>query len=253
MMLEIFLKEIGLSDYETKIYLALLELGESTTGEILKKADLTSGKIYEILASLQKKGLVSMVVKNNIKQFSPADPERVLDHLEEKKQNIQKQEKNLQILLPEINEKIKKAKSPVKIEVFTGMKGLKTAYKKEFKYYNKDNTLYVMGVRSPEDYQKEIYNFFGYTIYPQRIKTKVKMKKLFSLDNKEKSRKKLFIEKQADVRYISYLSILNINIIGNLSILGIFNIEPVVITIENQEVAEGFIKQFNLLWKIAKK
>ena len=250
-MLESFLKEIGLSDYEAKIYLALLELGESTTGEILKKANLTSGKIYEILSSLQKKGLVSMVLKDNVKRFSPADPERILDYIKEKKKNVEKQETDLQNLLPEINKKIQKSQSSVKIEIFTGMDGLKTAYKKELKYYNKNNTLYVMGVLDPKHYEKRVYNFFITEMYPARVKGKIKMKKLFGTEIKAEE-KKIVIEKDADVKYLPYEYPLSINIIEDLSIIGITN-QSIFITIENSEVAKSFIAQFNFLWKIAKK
>mgnify|MGYP001584581154 FL=1 len=47
--LENLLKEIGLTAYESKVYLALLDIGKATSGEILKKAELRTGKIYEIL------------------------------------------------------------------------------------------------------------------------------------------------------------------------------------------------------------
>jgi hypothetical protein len=43
------------------------------------------------------------------------------------------------------------------------------------------------------------------------------------------------------------------NVIGNLVIIGIFLEEPIIITIESADVAKGFIEQFNLLWKLAKK
>lgn len=51
-MIEQILLDIGLTNYESRVYLALLDLGKSTSGEILKKAELRTGKIYEILDSL---------------------------------------------------------------------------------------------------------------------------------------------------------------------------------------------------------
>ena len=65
-MLELNLKKLGLTDYESKTYLALLEIGEGTSGDIIKKAEIHTGKIYEILESLKNKGLISEVIKNNI-------------------------------------------------------------------------------------------------------------------------------------------------------------------------------------------
>ena len=49
------LEEIGLTKSEIKVYLALLELGSSTTGPIVDKSKASSSKIYEILDKLMQK------------------------------------------------------------------------------------------------------------------------------------------------------------------------------------------------------
>tara|TARA_Y100000310_G_scaffold345315_2_gene463698 strand:- start:14879 stop:15628 length:750 start_codon:yes stop_codon:yes gene_type:complete len=249
-MIEPILKEIGLSDYEAKIYTALLELGESTTGEILKKAHLTSGKIYEILDSLQNKGLVSMIIKSGVKRFSPADPRRVLDYLEEKKGDIEEQKIDFQKILPELNKKIQKVKSPLNIEIFTGIKGLKTAYKKELNYHKKGSDLYIMGVISSEEYLKEVVDFFVFYMKSKRVDSKIKIKKI--LGESARSFREQHHEKEAIIKYIPYGNPVSIEVIGSLTVLGIDS-ERIYITIENKDVADSFIEQFNLLWKIAKK
>ncbi|MBI2665760.1 hypothetical protein HYX12_04015 [Candidatus Woesearchaeota archaeon] len=43
------LRNIGLTDSEIKVYLALLELGSSTKGPIVDKSRVASSKIYELL------------------------------------------------------------------------------------------------------------------------------------------------------------------------------------------------------------
>ena len=53
------LQELGLTQREIRVYLALLELGSTTTGSIIKRSEVPNSKIYEILESLQNKGLVS--------------------------------------------------------------------------------------------------------------------------------------------------------------------------------------------------
>jgi len=248
-MIEQVLQEIGLTKSEIKVYLALLDLGESKSGDILKKSNLNSGKIYEILDSLQRKGLVSYIIKSNIKYFSPADPKRVLDYLEEKKQEITKQEKDYNTILPELLKKISSFKSKTKIEIFTGFKGMKSAYYKELDRI-KNNTLYVLGIVPFEQYSKNVINFFNNDLRQKRENSKSKIKKLLS----ESARKELqFQEKNAEVKYLPYGSIISINIVGNLTTIGIFTEEMIFISIESEEVANNFIKQFELLWKQAKK
>ena len=67
------LEGIGLSKGEVKTYFALLELGPSTTGEIINKASVSRSKVYEMLDRLMKRGLASYVIKENIK-YSTTSP-----------------------------------------------------------------------------------------------------------------------------------------------------------------------------------
>jgi len=62
-MIEQDLQGIGLTDGETKAYLAMLELGSSTVGPIAKKSGISYSKIYEVLQRLIDKGIVSFIVK----------------------------------------------------------------------------------------------------------------------------------------------------------------------------------------------
>ncbi len=243
------LRSIGLTANETKAYMALLELGESKTGEILKKAKLKTGKIYEILDALAQKGLISIVTKSGVKHFSPSDPKRVNDYLAEKKKEILLQQKDFQKILPQLMKKVNKVKSPSRIEIFYGFKGLKTAYAKEAARAKKGRTLYVMGVASSEEYEKQITDFFIYNQKPKREQSKVTIYKLLS---KEARKYRKQHEKNAKIRYLPYSPMTGINIINELSIIGIFSKEPIFITIENKEVANSFIQQFKLLWKQAK-
>jgi len=248
-MIEQILAKIGLTQNEIKVYLALLALGESKTGEILKKSELNSGKIYEILDSLMKKGLVSFAEKDNIKRFSPADPKRVLDYLEEKKKDIENQEKEYHNILPDLLKKAEFSKPESKIEIFTGIKGMKTAYNKELKFPS-SNTLYVLGVTSSKQYTKKVWNFFINNHQPKREKSGYKIRKLLNIESKKEKR---FHEKNAEIKYLPYGTFVSINAIGNLVTIGIFSEEPICISIEDKKVATSFKEQFKLLWKIAKK
>ena len=78
------LEEIGLTKSEIKVYIALIELGPSSKGPIVKKAKITSSKIYEVLDKLTEKGLVSSVLKNNVKHFIASSPTRIKDYMKER-------------------------------------------------------------------------------------------------------------------------------------------------------------------------
>lgn len=246
-MIEIVLKEIGLTQNEIKVYLALLDLGESKTGEILKKSSLNSGRIYEILDSLAKKGLVSYIVKSGVKLFSPADPKRVKDYLLEKKQAIEKQEMDYDKILPELMKKINLSKTPSKIEVFTGLKGMKTAWRREFDY-PKSETIYVMGVSSSAKYSKDVWDYFANIHRKMRNNQGYKVRKLLSVEAKKERETH---EKNAKIRYLPYGSMVPMAIVGNLTLICVMS-EPIIsISIESEEVAKNFKEQFGALWKYA--
>ena len=113
------LKELNLDDNEIRVYLACLKLGSSKVNEIAKKAELIRTTTYGVIKSLVKKGLVSSVKKDNINYYQAADPEELVNILEEKKKKISD-------VLPEL-EKMKEF-SPKKhnVEFFEGRNGLKT-------------------------------------------------------------------------------------------------------------------------------
>ncbi len=250
-MSEQILQKIGLTKNESKVYLTLLKIGESKSGKILNESGLNSGKIYEILDSLQKKGLISSVIKSKVKYFCPSDPKRILNYLEEKKKEIDNWEEEYRNILPKILSEISSFKDEPKIEVFVGFEGMKTAYYKEFEYYPNNKILYVIGIIGREKYRPgNYYNFFVNNIYPKRRKRGVKCKKIYSEDAKEGFDK--IAERDSEVKFVNYTSPVTINVIGKLSIIGINVKNRVTVVIESREVAESFIKYFNLLWKQAK-
>lgn len=243
------LREIGLTDYESRVYVALLDLGKATSGEILQQASLNTGKIYDILASLKNKGFVSEIIEAGVKKFFPADPQRIYDYLEEKKQDISQQEASLGNIIPDIMKKIEFQKEAQRVEVFYGYKGVCAARIKEINRYNKKNVIRIFGVGKREKYTPQIYNYFTNYLYPIRIEKKMKIKKL--LDHTARKYREDH-EEIAEVRFFPYASPVTIATIGDLTIIDILIEEPVTITIESQAVADSFVQQFELFWKLAK-
>src|SRR3989338_11365214 len=99
-MNEKILEEIGLTKGEIKVYFSLLKLGETTTGKIIEEAQISSGKIYEILEKLIKKGLVSYIIKEKTKYFSATSPRRIIDYIHEKEHELMKKEEEFEKELP---------------------------------------------------------------------------------------------------------------------------------------------------------
>jgi len=248
-MIESVLQQIGLTQNEIKVYSALLELGESKTGDILDKANLNSGRIYEILNSLQKKGLVSCILKEGVKHFSPADPSRVIEYIEEKKQELNKQEQDFNKILPNLMKKISQTKGKTNIEVFTGLNGMRTAYAKELRY-NKGELIYIFGIASSSQYNPKVWDFFRKNHQIKRHQKGYVVRKIIDINATEEQETH---DPDSEIRFLPNGSLVSINVIKDLTIIGIFTGDPICIAIEDKDVADNFIKNFNILWKIAKK
>lgn len=247
---EQLLREIGLSEYESKIYLALIALGESTSGQIMNKANINSGRIYQILDSLKEKGLISEIVKNKVKYFSPTNPQKILDYIGEKEESLAQKKKSVSEEIPGLLSLMGLNKKQARLQVFTGFEGQKSAFLMESLRYDKSAELTVLGVKEKEFYPKRIMDFFEYNIYPKRNLSKVKVRKINDMQYKKSGYKS---EKGSEIRFLEYPSSITINTCKDLSIISIYSDEIITIVVESEDVANSFRMQFEALWKIAKK
>ncbi len=67
------LRELGLTDYETRAYLALLERGVLTASQVSENADVPYSKVYETLTSLERKGWIE-TEKGRPSHYYPKTP-----------------------------------------------------------------------------------------------------------------------------------------------------------------------------------
>ena len=72
------LREVGLTEYETKAYLILLERGVLTASEVSEHGIIPYSKVYETLNSLERKGWVE-VERGRPSRYFPKAPSEALD------------------------------------------------------------------------------------------------------------------------------------------------------------------------------
>ncbi|MBN2052983.1 TrmB family transcriptional regulator [Candidatus Woesearchaeota archaeon] len=88
------LKNLGLSDYEQRAYETLVKLGKASASDISRNANVSYGKIYEVLASLEHKGLVR-VVPEKAKKFIPTDPANLIRLIDRKEDELKQTRKKI--------------------------------------------------------------------------------------------------------------------------------------------------------------
>ena len=134
---ELHLEKIGLSRQEAKVYINTLKLGIAKASEIAQKSDIKREASYYILKTLQEKGFISEVIKSGVKYYNAVQPKRILEIIEEEKQ--QKTE-FIKEILPDLESLQKIALTRPKIEVYEGLAGLKTVL--SLLIQNKNQTIF---------------------------------------------------------------------------------------------------------------
>jgi sugar-specific transcriptional regulator TrmB len=84
-------RKFGLNEYEARAYVALSSLGSSPVSSLSKIAEIPRARVYDVLASLEKKGFA---VKKPVKpaEYSALHPSEAFKHLEKRKNDELKSE-----------------------------------------------------------------------------------------------------------------------------------------------------------------
>jgi len=242
------LEGIGLTKNESIVYLTLLKTGTSKTGRILNSSGLNSGKIYEILESLKKKGLVSESIINNIKLFSAAPPLQILKWLDIKKEEIISEEEAIKKELPQLDMLRKEGVKEVKAVTYTGFEGIKTAAYEALNSTKHGEEILAMGVT---EMKHKKFNDFWIKYAADRAKGKHLTKFLFSEQSQyyTKTKKLPLVE----AKHLEGITPTTIDIFGKDKVLILNYQEPSsCILIYDENTAASFTNFFYQLWKIAK-
>ena len=140
------LQSIGLNDREAKVYLATLELGESTVLPISKKSDIKRTYCYDILGHLIDKNLVSYYEKNHRRRYVAEDPQKITKILENRLDNFN-------TILPDLKTIYNKSVIKPKIRFFEGAEGVKEIYQEILQVTE------IMAISSPDHIVNRLGDF----------------------------------------------------------------------------------------------
>lgn len=123
---EQILQQFGLNDNEVAVYLATLELGESTVLPISKKSGIKRTYCYDILADLGKKSLVTYFEKNNRRRYVAENPVKLGEILH-------KRLKEFNEILPELKSIYNQSGTKPKVRFYEGKDGIISIYEEMLK------------------------------------------------------------------------------------------------------------------------
>lgn len=115
------LEDLGLTQAEIKVYVATLELGQSSAGKILEKSQIQNSVMHRALNSLIEKGLISFILEGKRKTYKASDPENFHNFIDNKKKRFDE-------ILPELKQKQKISNLNTFGEIFKGKRGINQMY-----------------------------------------------------------------------------------------------------------------------------
>jgi sugar-specific transcriptional regulator TrmB len=241
------LATLGLSRRETEVYYTLLQVDEALASEITEKTKESRTNTYDTLNSLIKKGLVSYVIKNNRKYFMATDPKKLLDWIELKKEEAEKQRQMVEKLIPDLKRLRLSKEKKIFVEVYEGIEGLRTMLKET--------------VESSRETKKE-FLIFGAIAGRLRALDPIYHKRYYDERKKYKIKTRyIFIEREthpiapySEYRYLPkhYQSFVATAIHGDEVSFWLLTKPEIIVLIKSKELADTYRNNFEILWSIAK-
>lgn len=242
------LLEMGFSDKESDVYIAILELGKGTVTNISRKAGINRTTGYDILTSLTSKGVVNVLGKEPKQEYAAESPELIKEYLNKKKTEAEENIKKADDLISELN-LIYTSENRPKIKFYEGINGLKTVYEDTL-----TSSEPIRAYATIDDMHRTLPNYFpeyykrraAKGIFIRGVVPKTKLGIDRSKYDKEEMREIAFVP--ADKYYFSP----EINIYDNKIMIASWR-EKLGIIIESEEISDALKKMFELSWAEAKR
>lgn len=208
------LEAIGLSDKESAIYLATLELGEGTITRIANRTKLKRTTTYNVIQSMADEGLLSVTTRKGVQYISALSPALLMERTKRAYDGFSAVYQHLVLLG-------KNAHLQPRVQFFPGIDGIKHCYR-QVEHATGD----VVGFTNYDTMPQEVFDYIQQVFIPIRKKRKiparfivphsVKSKRVAQLDNRNAIAHKLipnvetsthiemFLMNHTDCYFLSY-------------------------------------------------
>ncbi|NTW30004.1 MAG: hypothetical protein HGA33_01890 [Candidatus Moranbacteria bacterium] len=249
------LEKLGFSTEEAKVFLAVLEEGQCTAGPIVKRTGLHRQIVYDTLAKLKMRHLVSETVKSNRKNWTAASPSVILKEIKAKEALASE-------ILPDLLSLQQRSAHRQEVRVFEGPEGFRAVHMENMHSQPKDSIVPVIGAtgwdwagvmekaRCLKQYEKlriaKEINHHLIFFKRERESTLRLVSEYYADQPKEFQRKHRFLPDE-------FQSPVGIQVWHDNVTLIIYSDPVLIIQIKNDLVVENFRKYFDILWLIAEK
>lgn len=238
------LEDIGLTNAEIKVYLALLELGSASAGPILDKTGLQNSVVHMTINRLIEKGFVSFVKEGKRHVYQAADPKHIVDYIENKRIKFEE-------ILPELLLKRQMSREKPEVSIFKGKKGIRELL---FELLDAGGGWhYTIG--SPYE-STMMGDAFWIDYHKRRYKKKIFGKLIFNKSLRDWAQKIKAADhyKNSELRFLDEgFEPLTETIVRNDKVgIILWTEKPIGILIHQKQIADSYEKYFGVVWERAK-
>ncbi len=248
-MIKETLEELGFSDKEADVYLAMTKLDQATASSIAKETGIIRTTVYDILEGLMQKGLISKVKKSGKTYYYSLSPDKLIDYLEREKREFSKkvdlQKEKVSKIMPKLVsiQNLHSVNKP-KVRFYEGEKGMREAY---------EDSLQADGIirayANVEEMHKGLPNFFP-EYYERRAEAGIHIRAILpqnetSVDRASKDSEEMRTTKFLPEKNMTFTP--EINVYNNKVLIASWK-ESMAIVIESKELADFHKLMYELLW-----
>jgi sugar-specific transcriptional regulator TrmB len=117
------LRDLGLSEYESRAYRGLLRTGPTTAKELSRASEVPMGRVYDVLNSLEQYSLVRSQAASRPKKYVAVEPSAALDRLlADKKRELEEKASQYEEVVDELEQELEVVE-PVEGQFWTAAVG----------------------------------------------------------------------------------------------------------------------------------
>jgi len=238
--LSLILENIGLTENESKAYLAALSLGPTTVLKIAQTAEVKRTTVYTLLEALKQKGLVRIEMRGMKTRYAAENPEKLEAILENKKTAFKE-------ALPEFAALYNLRGEESLIEYHEGLESIKNVYEDLIESIHPSESYYVVS-NTDLWYNQDPKYFEDF----QYRRAKIGIHARLILENTAIARERLKFQKNHNVtiKLMPKQKDVKVNLVVTPKRLAIFQLVPPIfaMVIKNQNIIKHHQDMFDIMW-----
>lgn len=246
------LLDLGLNEKEVTIYLMLLSTGSSPASTLGQRTGITRSTAQYTCQQLLKKGIISVVQKDQTFVYSPEQPEKLKSLIEKEKLKLQQNEEKINIILGDLKSLIQPHMDFPKVRFFEGIQGIKEMFTDVLA----ENRIIFGFNRRDAQTNKEMLDYFEQVYIPEREKLNNPARIIYNDNDLTRQ----YIKHDKDINRISLLLPIEevsleagFQIYGNKVAFYSYQMNDLMgVIIENKFILKTQFALFQLAWNYAR-